>query len=215
MSRLIACSRSRKPIRRGNSAATTVPAVAGTPVWIDCHQCQAPKTAPKPLRKTPTTALALWHPAPASYRPRNDAALVQHLNAASQPADWIMLSFSAGYLAAFYGKWDARTVPYETDIGYVGTIVRNRVLHLPLRLDYGNPSREAAADAEHRRVVSDFLQEERPARVWFLGYHVRTYDDRSWAPNVMDVLTDHGYRVDRVGLASRSVLYVGVAPWWR
>ena len=56
-------------------------------------------------------ALALSYPVPVSYRPRNDVRLVNHLGVNSQPDDWIMLSFSAGYLAAFYGPWGLRAHP--------------------------------------------------------------------------------------------------------
>ena len=170
------------------------------------------RSAVRLLAATVAVALALFYPVPVSYRPRNDAQLVNHLGVNSQPEDWIMLSFSAGYLSAFYGPWDSRLVPYDTSTGFVATIARDRVLHLPLRLDYDDPSQERAAGGEHRRIVSDFLAEQRPARIWFLAYYTETYNGTNWAPKVIGVLTDNGYRVDRVLEATRGALYVGVMP---
>ena len=141
-------------------------------------------------------SLAVAYPAPASYPQRNDVHLVNHLSAHSYPYDSIMLSFSAGYLAAFYGPWDVTPVLYETSTGFVSTIDRNNVLHLPLRLDYGDPNSDGArADAEHRRIVRDFLADHRPGRIWFLGYFAETFHGRKWAPNVLDV--PHGAWVSR------------------
>ena len=170
------------------------------------------RSAVRLFAATVAVAMALSYPVPVSYRPRNDVHLVNHLGVNSQPNDWIMLSFSAGYLAAFYGPWDVRLIPYDTSNGFVATIARDRVLHLPLRLDYHGPSDEHAAGVEHRRIVSDFLAEQRPARIWFLAYYAETRSGTNWAPNVVSVLTDSGYRVDRVLEATRGVLYVGVIP---
>ena len=157
-------------------------------------------------------AMAVSYPVPVSYRPRNDVRLVNHLGANSQPDDWIMLSFSAGYLAAFYGPWDVKLIPYETSNGFVATIARDRVLHLPLRLDYHHPSQVRTAGAKHQRIVGDFLEEQRPARIWFLGYYAETRNGTDWAPNVLNVLTDNGYRVDKVLEATRGALYLGAIP---
>ena len=164
------------------------------------------------LAATVAVAMALSYPVPVGYRPRNDVHLVNHLRVNSQPDDWIMLSFSAGYLSAFYGPWDSRLIPYDTTNGFVATLARDRVLHLPLRLDYNHPSQERAAGAEHRRIVGDFLAKQRPARIWFLAYYAETYNGTDWAPNVTGVLTDNGYRVDRVLETTRGALYVGVIP---
>ena len=170
------------------------------------------RSAVRLFAATVAVAMALSYPVPVSYRPRNDVHLVNHLGVNSQPDDWIMLSFSAGYLAAFYGPWDVRLIPYDTSNGFVATIARDRVLHLPLRLDYHGPSDEHAAGVEHRRIVSDFLVEQRPARIWFLAYYAETRNGTDWAPNVISVLTDSGYRVEKVLEATRGVLYVGVIP---
>ena len=159
---------------------------------------------------TVAIALAVSYPVPVDYRQRNDVHLVNHLSAYSLPSDWIMMSFSAGYLAAFYGPWDVTPIPYETSTGFVTTIARNNVLHLPLRLDYNDPNGdEARAAGEHRRIVRDFLEERRPARIWFLGYYAETFHGTKWAPNVLDVLTDHGYRVEKMMQTSRGELYLG------
>ena len=157
-------------------------------------------------------AMAVSYPVPVSYRPRNDAHLVNHLGANSQPDDWIMLSFSAGYLAAFYGPWDVELVPYETSNGFVATIARDKVLHLPLRLDYHSPDLARTAAAQHRRIVGEFVEEQRPARVWFLGYYAETRNGTDWAPNVLNVLTDNGYRVNKVLEATQGALYLGAIP---
>ena len=170
------------------------------------------RSAVRLFAATVAVAMALSYPVPVSYRPRSDVHLVNHLGVNSQPNDWIMLSFSAGYLAAFYGPWDVTLIPYDTSNGFVATIARDRVLHLPLRLDYHGPSDEHAAGVEHRRIVGDFLAEQRPARIWFLAYYAETRSGTNWAPNVIGVLTDSGYRVDRVLEATRGVLYVGVIP---
>ncbi|MYD70505.1 MAG: hypothetical protein F4W89_07155 [Acidobacteria bacterium] len=169
------------------------------------------RSAVRLLAAAVATATALASPVPVDYRHRNDVTLVNHLGANSDPEDWIVLSFSAGYLAAFYGPWDARPVPYDTSTGFVATIARDRVLHLPLRLDWGRRSGHLAAAAEHRRVVSGFLAEHHPARIWFLAYHATTFDGTNWAPNVLGVLTDNGYSADRVLESTRGELYVAVA----
>ena len=170
------------------------------------------RSAVRLLAATVAIAMALSYPVPVRYRPRNDVHLVNHLSVNSQPDDWIMLSFSAGYLSAFYGPWDVRLIPYDTSNGFVATIARNRVLHLPLRRDYHDPSQGYAAGAEHRRIVDDFLEEQRPARIWFLGYHTETRNGTDWAPNVLNLLTDNGYRVDKVLETTRGALYLGAIP---
>ena len=168
------------------------------------------RSATRLLAATVAIALAVSYPVPVDYRQRNDVHLVNHLSAYSLPSDWIMMSFSAGYLAAFYGPWDVTPIPYETSTGFVTTIARNNVLHLPLRLDYNDPNGdEARAAGEHRRIVRDFLEERRPARIWFLGYYAETFHGTKWAPNVLDVLTDHGYRVEKMMQMSRGELYLG------
>ncbi|MXZ71396.1 MAG: hypothetical protein F4Z04_07815 [Acidobacteria bacterium] len=170
------------------------------------------RAAVRVLAAAVATTLALALPVPVHYRQSNDVTLVNHLSANSDPEDWIMLSFSAGYLAAFYGPWDAKPVPYDTTTGFVATLARDRVMHLPLRLDWGSRSGQLAAEAEHRRVVSGFLAEHHPARIWFLAYHATTFNGTNWAPNVMGVLTDNGYSVERVLESTRGELYVAVAP---
>ena len=170
------------------------------------------RSAVRLFAATVAVAMALSYPVPVRYRPRNDNQLVNDLNLNSRPDDWIMLSFSAGYLAAFYGPWDVRLIPYDTSTGFVATIAREKVLHLPLRLDYRSPGDEHAAGLEHRRIVSDFFAEQRPARIWFLAYYAETHNGTNWAPNVIGVLTDNGYSVDKVLEATRGALYLGVIP---
>ena len=181
-------------------------------VWCVTEALPRP-SAFRLLAAAVAVAMAVSYPVPVSYRPRTDVHLVNHLGANIQPDDWIMLSFSAGYLAAFYGPWDVELVPYyETSNGFVATIARDKVLHLPLRLDYHHPSEARTAGAEHRRIVRDFLEEQRPARIWFLGYYAETPNGTDWAPNVLNVLTDNGYRVDKVLEATRGALYLGAIP---
>ena len=157
-------------------------------------------------------AMAVWYPVPVSYRPRTDVRLVNHLGANIQPDDWIMLSFSAGYLAAFYGPWDVQLAPSETSNGFVATIARDKVLHLPLRHDYHYPDQARTAAAEHRRIVGEFVEEQRPGRIWFLGYYAETVNGTDWAPNVLNVFTDNGYRVNKVVEATQGALYFGAIP---
>ena len=159
-------------------------------------------------------ALVICQPVPVTYRDRNDARLVEHLAGNVQSDDWIMLSFSAGYLAAFYGPWDVDLIPHDSSTGFVATIGYDKVLHLPLRLDYGSPDggREQLADREHRRVVRNVLEAQRPTRIWLLAWHARTWDDRDWVPNILSVLVDDGYRVEMVQDATRGALYLAVNP---
>ena len=159
-------------------------------------------------------ALAVSHPVPVTYRDRNDARLVENLAGNIQSDDWIMLSFSAGYLAAFYGPWDVDLIPHDTSTGFVATVVRDKVLHLPLRLDYGSPDvdKHTAASVEHRRIVRDFLEGQRPARIWLLAWHATTFHGQDWMPNILSVLVDDGYRVERVQDATRGALYLAVNP---
>ena len=157
-------------------------------------------------------AMALSHAVPVTYRPRNDARLARELATQARADDWIMLSFSAGYLAAYYGPWNVEIVPVDTSTAYVATIVRERVLHLPLRLDYDDSSREHLADTEHRRILEQLLEESRPERIWFLGYHTELVTGRDWGRDLVGVLIDNGYRIDEVSRATRGALYVGVLP---
>ena len=180
-------------------------------IWCVTEALPRP-SASRLVVATVVIVMAVSYPVPVSYRPRNDVRLVNHLSVNSRPDDWIILSFSAGYLAAFYGPWDVELVPYETSNGFVATIARDKVLHLPLRLDYHHPRQARTAGAEHRRIVGDFLEEQRPARIWFLGYYAETRNGTDWAPNVLNVLTDNGYRVDKVLEATRGALYLGAIP---
>ena len=128
-----------------------------------------------------------------------------------------MLSFSAGYLAAFYGPWDVDLIPDPSSAGFIATIVYDKVLHLPLRLDYvvyGSPDvgQEQLADREHGRVVRNFLEGQRPARIWLLAWHASTFYGRDWVPNILSVLVDDGYRVEMVQDATRGALYLAVNP---
>ena len=172
------------------------------------------RSAIRLLAAVTAIALVVSRPVPVTYRDRNDARLVEHLAGNVQSEDWMMLSFSAGYLAAFYGPWDVDLIPHDTRTGFVATIVHDRVLHLPLRLDYGTPdeNRQQLADEEHRRVVRDFLERQRPARIWLLAWHATTSDGRDWVPNIRSVLVDYGYRVERVQDATRGALYLAVNP---
>ena len=180
-------------------------------IWCVTEALPRP-SASRLVAATLVIVMAVSYPVAVSYRPRNDVHLVNHLSVNSRPDDWIILSFSAGYLSAFYGPWDVELVPYETSNGFVATIARDRVLHLPLRLDYHHPSQARTAGAEHRRIVRDFLEEQRPARIWFLGYYAETPNGTDWAPNVLNVLTDNGYRVDKVLEATRGALHLGAIP---
>lgn len=153
-------------------------------------------------------AVAVVSPVGAEYRQRNDVRLVNHLAANSQPGDWIMMSFSAGYLAAFYGPWEVELVPYETSNGFVATVARDQVLHLPLRLDYHDPVEERVADAEHQRIAADFLEEHGPGRIWFLAYYAQTTNGTDWAPNILDLLSEKGYQIGRILNTTRGTLYV-------
>ena len=173
------------------------------------------RSAIRLLAAVMAVALVVSRPVPVTYRDRNDARLVEHLAGSVQSEDdWIMLSFSAGYLAAFYGPWDVDLIPHDTSTGFVATIAYDKVLHLPLRLDYGNPDegRQQLADEEHRRVVRNFLEGQRPARIWLLAWHATTSDGRDWVPNIGSVLVDYGYRVERVQDATRGALYLAVNP---
>ena len=172
------------------------------------------RSAIRLLAAMTAVALVISRPVPVTYRDRNDARLVEHLAGNVQSEDWIMLSFSAGYLAAFYGPWDVDLIPHHSSTGFVATIVHDKVLHLPLRLDYGSPDggREQLADREHRRVVRNFLEGQRPARIWLLAWHASTFDGRDWVPNILSVLVDDGYRVEMVQDATRGALYLAVNP---
>ena len=175
------------------------------------------RSAIRLLAAMTVVALVISRPVPVTYRDRNDARLVEHLAGNVQSDDWIMLSFSAGYLAAFYGPWDVDLIPDRSSAGFVATIVYDKVLHLPLRLDYvvyGSPDggQEQLADREHRRIVRNFLEGQRPARIWLLAWHASTFDGRDWVPNILSVLVDDGYRVEMVQDATRGALYLAVNP---
>ncbi len=173
------------------------------------------RSALRLLAAMTAVALVISRPVPVSYRDRNDARLVEQLAGSVQSEDYIMLSFFAGYLAAFYGPWDVDLIPHDTrSAGFVATIVHDKVLHLPLRLDYNTPdeNREQLADEEHRRVVRNFLEGQRPARIWLLAWHTHTFNDRDWVPNILSVLVDDGYRVERVQDATLGALYLAVNP---
>lgn len=199
------------PLGQGRTDVFTFPVgillfTAG--IWGVTEALVAGKAGVRLIAAAAAGVVAVTYPVVVDYRQRNDVRLVNYLASSSQPADWIVLSFSAGYLAAYYGQWDVELVPYDTSNGFVATVVRDNVLHLPLRLDYHHPAEGRRARAEHHRIVTDFLEENRPARVWFLAYYAETTNGTDWAPNIVGVLSENGYRVDRVLDTTRGTLYV-------
>lgn len=139
---------------------------------------------------TVVMAMAVIRPVPVAYFNVNDVHLVDHLSANLQPEDGLILSPSAAYLVAFYGKWPV-TITGTSRYGHgtMATIRRNRTLFL-----FPPPRLEASS-------VSRFLGRSPSARVWYVGF-------RTDPTQVIEAIREQGYSVHTARATRRGELYL-------
>ncbi len=116
--------------------------------------------------------------------------LIEALAANERPDDGVIMTWSAGFLTAFYGQW-----PFEiTAYGQVANatqakISRANTLHLPVGDgEAAEPVEPVEPEEAHGQLVRRFLATFDGRRVWFLG-------GRS---EVTEALEDSGYAVNEM-----------------
>ena len=105
------------------------------------------------------------------YNEGNGHRLVEALVANERPDDGVIMTWSAGFLTAFYGQWPFEIAAYDqAPNGTQVKIGRTNTLHLPRR------RRDSAAvrpgEATQGQLVRRFLQTFSGRRVW-----VRRFSD--------------------------------------
>ena len=149
------------------------------------------------------TAVLVWSPT-ADYRGnvRNDDPLVEALAANERPDDGVIMTWSAGFLTAFYGQWPFEIAAYDQAANATQVrISRANTLHLPFS------ARETAepGEATKGQLVRRFLRTFSGRRVWFVAYRENT----AW-PEVTEALERSGYAVDEMLTTSRGALFLAV-----
>ena len=152
------------------------------------------------------TVVLVWPP-PADYRAnvRNDDALVEVLAANERPDDGVIMTWSAGFLTAFYGQWPFDIAAYDqVRNGTQVKISRTNTLHLPVR---GSSRVEVrSGEATNGQLVRRFLRTFSGRRVWFVAYRERP----AW-PEVTEALELGGYAVNEMLKTNRgNTLFVAV-----
>ena len=138
-------------------------------------------------------ALALLRPMHVQYWPTDDVRLVDYLSTGSRVDDAVVLSHGAGFLTAFYGRWPVIISPSE-EVTYQtqATIDRALTLQLPW-------SRSQAP------LVSRFLSETRPQRVWYVAFRARL-----GRADVLTTLRRQGYAIHTAQRSADGRLYLAI-----
>ena len=155
------------------------------------------------IAATVVTAALVWPPA-ADYRRnvRNDDPLVEALAANEGPNDGVIMTWSAGFLSAFYGEWSFETAAYDQAANApLVRFDRPNTLHLPFSEDRV----AGAGEVTKGQAVQGFLRTFNGRRVWFLACR----EHAGW-PEVTEVLERSGYAVDEMLRTSRGTLFVAV-----
>ena len=155
------------------------------------------------IAATVVTAALVWPP-PADYRGnvRNDAPLIEVLAANERPDDGVIMTWSAGFLSAFYGQWPFETAAYDQAANATQVrIDRTNTLHLPFSED----AIAGPGEVTKRHAVQGFLRTFNGRRVWFLAYR----EHAGW-PEVTEVLEHGGYTVDEMLRTSVGTLFLAV-----
>ena len=140
------------------------------------------------------TVVLVW-PLPVDYRGNRNwrnATLVEALAANERPDDGVIMTWSAGFLTAFYGQWPFEVVAYDHVANATQVkISRTNTLHLPVG------ERETAEPAEpgeaQGQLVRRFLRTFSGRRVWFVAFQTPT----TW-PEVTEALERSGYAVNEM-----------------
>ena len=148
------------------------------------------------------TVVLVWPP-PADYRAnvRNDDPLVEALAANERPDDGVIMTWSAGFLTAFYGQWPFEIAAYDQAANATQVkISRTNTLHLP----FSERGTAEPGEATKGQLVRRFLRTFSGRRVWFVAYRENT------APEVTEALERSGYAVDEMLKTSRGALFLAV-----
>ena len=118
--------------------------------------------------------------------------LVEALAANERPDDGVILTWSAGFLTAFYGQWPFEIAAYEQVANATqAKISRAHTLHLPVG------ERETAEPVEPEeaqgQVVRRFLGTFNGSRVWFVAFQT----PGTWS-EVTEALESSGYAVNEM-----------------
>lgn len=167
-------------------------------------------TAPLPAARTIRFAVAVLvgaaavaSPPRADYEARNDDRLVKVLMAEERPDDGVVLTWSGGFLTAFYGHWPFEVAAYDqAPNGTQAIIERAHTLHLARRRRDSAEIRPG--EATQGQLVQRFLQEFRGRRVWFMAFRV----PGAWLPEVLDAFDRGGYALDETYRTSEGTLFV-------
>ena len=147
--------------------------------------------------------VALVWPPRTEYRARTDDRLVEELMAEARPEDGVILTWSAGFLTAFYGDWPFEIVAYDlAPNGSRAVIDRVGMLHLPRRRR--DSAEVRPAEATQGELVRQFSREFEGRRIWFVAFRT----PGAWLPEVLDALALSGYVVDRRLETSEGTLFV-------
>ena len=127
------------------------------------------------------------------------------LAANERPDDGVIMTWSAGFLTAFYGQWPFDIAAYDqVRNGTQVKISRTNTLHLPVR---GSSRIEVrSGEATNGQLVRRFLRTFSGRRVWFVAYRERP----AW-PEVTEALELGGYAVNEMLKTNRgNTLFVAV-----
>ena len=150
------------------------------------------------------TAVLVWSP-PADYGESNDHLLVEALAANERPDDGVIMTWSAGFLTAFYGQWPFEIAVYDqAPNGTQVKIGRTNTLHLPRRRR--DSAEVRPGEATQGQLVRRFLQTFSGRRVWFVAFRTPA----AWLPEVTEALERSGYAVDEMVETHRGTLFVAV-----
>ena len=150
------------------------------------------------------TVVLVWPP-PADYRgtPRNDHRLIEVLAANERPDDGVIMTWTAGFLTAFYGQWPFELTAY--DRVPIGTQVKiNRTNTLQLQRLRRDGAEVRPGEATPGQLVRRFLQTFSGRRVWFMEMATPA------ASEVTETLERSGYAVEEMLKTSRGTLFLAV-----
>ncbi len=138
-------------------------------------------------------AVALLRPIPVPYWSTDDVRLVDYLSTGARVDDAVLLSHGGGFLTAFYGRWPVIVSPSdEVTYGTQATIDRVLTLQLPW-------------NRSQALVVSRFLAETRPQRVWYVAFRARLGHG-----DVLGALQREGYDVHVAQTSADGRLYLAL-----
>ena len=150
------------------------------------------------------TVVLVWPPT-ADYNESNGYRLVEALVANERPDDGVIMTWSAGFLTAFYGQWPFEIAVYDqAPNGTQVKIGRTNTLHLPRRRR--DSAEVRPGEATQGQLVRRFLQTFSGRRVWFVAFRTPA----AWLPEVTEALERSGYAVDEMVETNRGTLFVAV-----